>query len=209
MEDFCRLPAAPYLFYTRSFEGEVLECVHRSPLENGPLRTLCDKELPMPFGAALLPEFDQEMATTRRVLERVPSDKATWKPHPKSFPLGHLAQLVSWMPGWITTTLREPALDLAKGGGYSFETTETLLHGFESNVAGARVALQETPDDVWAATWSLVHGSQVLWAAPRTVVVRNHVNHLIHHRAQLTVYLRLLDVPVPATYGPSADERTF
>jgi uncharacterized damage-inducible protein DinB len=163
----------------------------------------------MSFGEAIVPEFDQEMETTRRVLERVPSDKAQWKPHPKSFPLGHLAQLVSWMPGWIVSTLRDPSLDLAKAGAYSFETTESLLSGFASNVAAARRALQETPEDAWKQTWELKHGSQVLWSAPRTVVVRNHVNHLIHHRAQLTVYLRLLDVPVPATYGPSADERTF
>jgi uncharacterized damage-inducible protein DinB len=163
----------------------------------------------MPFGETLLAEFDLEMATTRRVLERVPSDKASWKPHPKSFSLGHLAQLVSWMPGWITNTLLESSLDLGKAGGYSLETTETLLKGFEANVAGARKALEETPDSAWNTTWSLTRGGQTLWSAPRPVVVRNHINHLIHHRAQLTVYLRLLDVPVPATYGPSADERTF
>ena len=163
----------------------------------------------MPFGETLLAEFDQEMATTRRVLERIPSDKGSWKPHPKSFALGHLAQLVSWMPGWITNTLREPALDLGTASGYSLETTDTLLKGFDENVAGARTALQQTPDDAWRVTWSLTRGGQTLWSAPRTVVVRNHINHLIHHRAQLTVYLRLLDVPVPATYGPSADERTF
>lgn len=163
----------------------------------------------MPYGETLLPEFEQEMTTTRRVLERIPSDKGSWKPHPKSFALGHLAQLVSWMPGWITNTLREPSLDLAKAAGYSLETTDTLLEGFDANVAGARAALQETPDSAWGATWSLTRGGQTLWSAPRTVVVRNHINHLIHHRAQLTVYLRLLEVPVPATYGPSADERTF
>ena len=163
----------------------------------------------MPLGASILPEFDQEMAITRRVLERVPSEKGSWKPHPKSFPLGHLAQLVSWMPGWIVNTLREPVLDLGKAGGYSFETTDTLLQGFDANVTAAQAALRETPDDAWAVTWSLTRGGQTLWSAPRTVVVRNHLNHLIHHRAQLTVYLRLIDVPVPATYGPSADERTF
>lgn len=163
----------------------------------------------MPFGEALLPEFDQEMATTRRVLERVPGDKGSWKPHPKSFSMGHLAQLVSWMPGWITNTLREPTLDLGKAGGYSLETTESLLKGFDANVASARAALKDTPDTAWAETWSLTRGGQILWSAPRSVVVRNHLNHLIHHRAQLTVYLRLTDVPVPATYGPSADERTF
>lgn len=163
----------------------------------------------MPRGEALLTEFDQEMALTRRVLERVPGDQGTWKPHPKSFALGHLAQLVSSMPGWIASTLREPALDLSESAGYSFEKTDTLLAGFDANVAAARAALGETPDATWAATWSLTRGGQTLWSAPRTVVIRNHINHLIHHRGQLTVYLRLLDVAVPATYGPSADERTF
>jgi uncharacterized damage-inducible protein DinB len=163
----------------------------------------------MSLGEALLPEFDQEMAITRRVLERVPTDKGAWKPHPKSFALGHLAQLVSWMPGWVANTLREPGLDLGKASGYSLEPTETLLQGFDANVAAARVALQQTPDNAWAQTWSLTRDGQTLWSAPRSVVVRNHLNHLIHHRAQLTVYLRLNDVPVPATYGPSADERTF
>jgi uncharacterized damage-inducible protein DinB len=157
----------------------------------------------------VLPDFDAEMQITRRVLARVPSDKGTWKPHAKSFPMGHLAQLVSWMPGWIGQTLREPVLDLGKAGSYSFETTDTLLSGFDAAVQAARAALQETSAEALAATWSLTMGGQVLWTAPRRVVVRNHLNHLIHHRAQLTVYLRLNDIPVPATYGPSADERTF
>ena len=163
----------------------------------------------MPQGESLLPEFDQEMAITRKVLERVPSEKAEWKPHPKSFAMGHLAQLVSWMPGWITNTLREATLDLGKAGGYSFEKTEALLVVFDKNVKSARAALQETPDNAWATTWSLTRGGQTLWSAPRHVVVRNHINHLIHHRAQLTVYLRLNDAPVPAIYGPSADDRNF
>jgi uncharacterized damage-inducible protein DinB len=161
----------------------------------------------MPHGETLLAEFDQEMATTRKVLERVPGDKGTWKPHPKSFALGHLAQLVSWMPSWIASTLKHPALELSEAAGYSFEPTDKLLSGFDANVKAAREALKDTPDEVWAGTWSLTRGGQTLWTAPRTVVVRNHINHLIHHRAQLTVYFRLLDMPVPATYGPSADER--
>ena len=161
----------------------------------------------MPLGQAMLPEFDQEMGITRRVLERVPSDQGQWKPHTKSFPLAHLAQLVAWMPGWIGATLTRPVLDLASYPGYSFETTATLLKLFDGNVAGSRDTLQATSDATWAESWSLKRGPMTLWTAPRTVVVRNHMNHLIHHRAQLTVYLRLLDVPVPATYGPSADER--
>lgn len=163
----------------------------------------------MSIGQELLPEFEQEMSGTRKVLERVPSDKGQWKPHSKSFSLGHLAQLVSWMPGWIASTLREPSLDLAKAGGYSYETTETLLRGFDANVQAARDALRSAPDAAWKESWALKRGDMVLWSAPRSVVVRNHISHLVHHRAQLGVYLRLNDVPLPSLYGPSADERTF
>ena len=154
-----------------------------------------------------LEEFDQEMAATRRLLERVPSDRGTWKPHEKSFSLAHLAQLVSWMPGWIARTLREPHIDLAGGTGYSFETTETLLAGFDRNVAEARAALAEVTGPVLDAPWSLKHGDRVLLTSPKGETVRAHLNHLIHHRGQLTVYLRLVDVPLPQVYGPTADER--
>jgi uncharacterized damage-inducible protein DinB len=161
----------------------------------------------MSIGESLLPEFDQEMASTRRLLERVPSDKGRWKPHPKSFPLGHLAQLVAWMPGWVGQTLRETELNLAGAPGYSIETTATLLALFDKNVKESREALQGARDADFAVTWSLKHGDRVLFSAPRSVVVRNTISHLIHHRGQLTVYLRLNDVPLPPIYGPTADER--
>lgn len=161
----------------------------------------------MTIGSMLLAEFDQEMAGTRRLLERVPGEKAAWKPHTKSFPLGHLAQLVARMPGWIANTIRETTLDLATMRGYSFEPTEALLKEFDANVREAREALSGSKDADYAAQWSLKHGDRVLWAAPRGQVVRNHMSHLIHHRGQLTVYLRLNDVPLPSLYGPTADER--
>ncbi|HEV2426116.1 MAG TPA: DinB family protein [Terriglobia bacterium] len=154
-----------------------------------------------------LKEFDQEMASTRRLLERVPDEKGTWKPHQKSFALGHLAQLVAWMPGWIATTLREPHIDLAQSTGYSFEATEVLLRLFDTNVQQARAALEQVTGNALEATWSLKRGGQVLFSAPRGEVIRQHLNHLIHHRGQLTVYLRLVDVPLPQVYGPTADER--
>jgi uncharacterized damage-inducible protein DinB len=163
----------------------------------------------MTYAETFLPEFDQEMASTRRLLERVPGEKGTWKPHPKSFALGHLAQLVSWMPGWIANTVQETSLDLGAAPGYSFETTATLLKEFDKNVAAARRAVAGSKDADYAVPWSLKHGDRVLFAAPRGSVVRTHLSHLIHHRAQLTVYLRLLDVPIPPIYGPTADERTF
>jgi uncharacterized damage-inducible protein DinB len=154
-----------------------------------------------------LAEFDQEMKTTRRLLERVPADKGTWKPHPKSFALGHLAQLVSGMPGWITMTLRDTHIDLAKGGGYSFQPTEALLEQFDGNVRSARDALESVTGPDLDVPWSLKHGETVLFTAPRGEVARSHLNHLIHHRGQLTVYLRLVDVPIPSIYGPTADEQ--
>lgn len=161
----------------------------------------------MTIAGALLPEFDQEMASTRRVLERVPTARGTWKPHPKSFSLAHLAQLVSWMPGWITNTLTQTELNLGTTAGYSVESTETLLQGFDKAVREARAALTHAQDADFAVPWSLKHGSRVLFTAPRAVIVRQHISHLAHHRGQLTVYLRLIDVPVPAIYGPTADEK--
>jgi uncharacterized damage-inducible protein DinB len=161
----------------------------------------------MSIGQSLLPEFDQEMAVTRRLLERVPGDRGDWKPHPKSFSLGHLAQLVSWMPGWIASTLRDTKLDLQGAAGYSLEKTEALLAGFDQNVKDARAALEAAKDADFEVPWSLTRGDQVLFTAPRAAVVRSHISHLSHHRGQLTVYLRLLDVPIPSIYGPTADER--
>jgi uncharacterized damage-inducible protein DinB len=161
----------------------------------------------MRIGQTLLPEFDLEMATTRRLLERVPTDKGSWKPHPKSFPLGHLAQLVATMPGWVTKTIRDTEINLATSPGYSFEKTETLLGQFDQHVGEARDALASAKDADFDVTWSLKRGEQVLFSAPRGTVVRSHINHLIHHRGQLTVYLRLVDVPLPSVYGPTADER--
>ena len=154
-----------------------------------------------------LKEFDAEMVATRRLLERVPSERGPWKPHEKSFPLGHLAQLVAWMPGWIARTLREPHIDLASGGSYSFEPTEKLLATFDANVAEARAALREVTGPALGEPWSLKMGERVLMTSPRGETVRQHLNHLIHHRGQLTVYLRLIDVPLPPIYGPTADER--
>ena len=156
-----------------------------------------------------LDEFDEEMATTRRLLERVPADRADWKPHPKSFSLGNLAQLVSVIPSWITSTLHQPAIDLAgqqgADAGYGVPL-ERLVEGFDRNVRDARAALQAVTGDALDADWSLRMGDQVLMTLPRSAAVRQHLRHFVHHRGQLTVYARLLDVPVPSIYGPTADE---
>jgi uncharacterized damage-inducible protein DinB len=153
-----------------------------------------------------LPELDLEMTTTRKVLERVPSEKGKWKPHPKSFALGHLAQLIASMPGWITNIAQEFELNLAGGGGYTYEKTESLIKTFDKNVREARAALVAASDAELMKSWSLKHGDRVIFTLPRVAVVRQTINHLVHHRGQMTVYLRLLDIPVPSIYGPTADE---
>lgn len=157
----------------------------------------------MSIADTLLPEFDQEMVATRRVIERVPDDDPNWKPHPKSFSIAHLAQLLSWMPGWIGQTLTTTELDLASGGGYSNERTEALLETFDENVRTSHHAIATAKDADYDVPWSLKMRGSVLFTLPRGEVVRQHISH---HRGQMTVYLRLLDVPVPSVYGPTADE---
>lgn len=160
----------------------------------------------MTIAETLLPEFDEEMKTTRRVLERVPTDKGTWKPHEKSFSIGHLAQLISWMPGWITNALTSDKLDLSAAPKYGYMSTETLLADFDRNVREARAAIAATSDSDFDRKWSLTSGDKVFITMPRGAVTRQNINHLVHHRGQMSVYLRLLDIPVPSIYGPTADE---
>ena len=160
----------------------------------------------MSVAERLLPEFEQEMKSTRRVIERVPDDDPGWKPHPKSFSIAHLAQLVAWMPGWIGQQLNETSLDLKTAGGYSNEKTSRLLEIFDENVRASRAAIAQSKDEDYEVDWSLKMGDQVLYTDSRYNVVRQTISHLSHHRGQLTVYLRLRDVPVPAIYGPTADE---
>jgi len=157
--------------------------------------------------AISMQEFDTEMAATRRVLERVPSDKADWKPHPKSFSTAHLAQLIAGMPAWLTNIATERKLDLSTAPKYSNQTTEDLLAQFDKGVRESRAALDKATDDDLALDWSLTMGEHAIMTMPRREVVRQTMGHIAHHRGQMTVYLRLLDVPVPSVYGPSADDR--
>lgn len=161
----------------------------------------------MSIGESFLAEFDQEMRTTRRLVERVPDGRGEWRPHQRSFPLGHLAQLVARMPGWVDPMLRAPHLDLGSYPGYTFETTATLLRILDDGVREGRAALVGATDPSFAEPWSLRHGERILVTLPRLAMLRVHLNHLVHHRGQLSVYLRILDVPIPSLYGPSADER--
>jgi uncharacterized damage-inducible protein DinB len=152
-------------------------------------------------------DFEEEMLPTRAGIARVPSEHAEWKPHPKSFSAGHLAQLVSWIPGWITNIATESKLDLMAAPKYSLEKTETLVAGFDQNVREARAALLALKEPSLNDDWSLMAGDKVILTNKRGSSLRQTLRHLVHHRAQLTVYLRLLDVPVPSTYGPTADDR--
>lgn len=152
-------------------------------------------------------ELDYELPATRTLLERVPSEKGPWKPHPKSSALGHLAQLVTRLPGVMGDIVRGIDLDLAAAPPYTFESTETLLRDFDARAKVARDVLRTAKDDDFALTWSLRHAGQVLDTGRRKDVLGNTINHLVHHRGQLSVYLRLNDIPLPKLYGPTADEQ--
>jgi uncharacterized damage-inducible protein DinB len=165
----------------------------------------------MPIVDALLPEFDHEMTVTRKLLERVPEDKFDWKPHEKSMSLGALAQHVATLPMWGTMTLTRPELDLGGSQQLAVATTRAeLLAGFDERVKEARAALTGKGDGEMMAPWALKKDGHTIFSMPRAAVWRSFVlSHLVHHRGQLSVYLRLQDVPVPSIYGPSADEGTL
>jgi uncharacterized damage-inducible protein DinB len=162
----------------------------------------------MKISDALLPEFDMEMANTRRALERVPDAKWGWKPHEKSGTAGWLATHVSHLPGWATATIQMDELDIKPGFKLpEVNNSAELLANFDKNVKEARAALAGASDEHLMQPWSLKMQGKVVFTMPRVAVLRNMVfNHIVHHRGQLTVYLRLNDLPVPALYGPSADE---
>jgi uncharacterized damage-inducible protein DinB len=165
----------------------------------------------MTTAASLLPEFDHEMATTRKVLAGVPAAGPEWRPHPKSTALGELASHLATIALWGKMTLERTELDLgvpenAKLARTPFTTTAELLERFDSYVRDTRAALAAASDADMGVTWTLKNGGKTIFSMPRTAVFRSFVmNHSIHHRAQLGVYLRLRDVPLPSTYGPSAD----
>ena len=164
---------------------------------------------------ALLPEFDHEMANTRKTLERVPDDKLDWKPHSKSMAMGGLATHLSNLPTWANYAIARDSLDLAPEGkplpsAPAVKSRSELLEVFDSNVAKARAAIAGASDEDLFKPWTLQHNGKQILTLPKVAVLRSFVmNHNIHHRAQLGVYLRLNDIPVPSIYGPSADEGAF
>ena len=161
----------------------------------------------MSIASDYLKELNNELPATRTLLARVPDDKGAWKPHPKSSALGHLAQLVARMPSMMTKIVKGIDLDLADGPGYTLEPTETLLREFDGNVEELKASLAAASEADFGLPWKLLYGGEVIDTASRKDVLRNTVNHFVHHRAQLTVYLRMNEVPLPPLYGPTADER--
>lgn len=162
----------------------------------------------MPFSQTLLPEFDEEMKNTRKLLECVPDEKFNYQPHSKSMTLGRLASHVAEMPGWVKSTLDQDSLDLQPGASANVAASrDELLRMFDQGVAQARPKMLAASDEYWQRTWTLLVGGKPVLSMPRAVIMRSMIlNHLIHHRAQLGVYLRLNEVAIPGMYGPSADE---
>src|SRR5215831_6081532 len=168
----------------------------------------------MKINEGFLAQLDAEAVRTQHALERVPEGRDYWKPHEKSMPLGRLAGLVATMPSWIAMIINRDNLDLNPPGGSNFEqkqlrTAAELVQAHNEGVAQAREALTKTTEENLQKPWQLLVSGQVVSEQRRDVVLRDTFMHLAHHRGQLTVYLRLNDVPVPAIYGPSADDARF
>ena len=166
----------------------------------------------MRIADALLPEFDHEMPNTRKMLERIPDEKWDWRPHPKSWTTRELATHIATIPAWMVDTIEKDLYDFAPVGGEPykppvFQNKEEALAAFDKGVAGARAALAAAEDGHLMKEWALLAGGQTIFSMPRVVCIRSFVlNHGVHHRGQLSVYLRLCDAAVPGMYGPSADE---
>jgi uncharacterized damage-inducible protein DinB len=166
----------------------------------------------MMISQSLLPEFDHEMANLRKTLERIPEDKPDFVPHAKSMPLGRLAAHLAEIPMWATMTVAQDEIDINPPGGPAYQpavmtTRNDLLAMFDQNLEQARTQLAGASDEALLRPWTLKNSGQAILTMPKIAVLRSFVmNHMIHHRAQMGVYLRMNGVPVPALYGPSADE---
>lgn len=165
----------------------------------------------MPIAQALLPEFDHEMRSTRVVLERIPEERTGFRPHPKSWTLGELGAHLANLPVWATMTLTLPELDVSPPGGSPlklnrFESAAASLQRLDENVTQARGHIATATDAELMTNWSLKRAGTTVFTLPRAAVLRSMVlSHMIHHRGQLTVYLRMCDIPLPPIYGPTAD----
>ncbi len=168
----------------------------------------------MKLAELFLAELGRETDRSRRALEQVPDGAHEWKPHERSMTFGYLAEIVATIPSWVAMTITQDSLDLAPKDGPEYKqepmyTSAELLSGLQRSVARARMALESTSDDHLTTNWQLLVGGNVVMEQPRHVVIRDTLNHMAHHRGQMTVYLRLLGAKVPALYGPSADDQQF
>jgi len=156
-------------------------------------------------------ELEQEAQNTRNMLERVPNDKYDWQPHPKSMTIKQLTTHIAELPGWITMGLTTDEMDFAAHpyAPENITNTTELLDLLERSVASGKAALAEASEEDLLPTWTLRNGDQIYMVITKYEVIRHALSQLIHHRAQLGVYLRLLNIPIPGSYGPSADEQDF
>ncbi len=169
----------------------------------------------MSLSASLLPSFDQVIAGTRQLLETIPDDRLDWKPHAKSYTIGELGSHLANLPSWTVPTIEQDALDVAPDGGgaptmAAFDSVAGMVAALDESAAAARTAIEAASDETLMGNWTLLLAGEAKFTAPRIGVLRSFiVEHMIHHRGQLTVYLRLLDVPVKPTFGPTADFPDF
>ena len=161
------------------------------------------------FGTEFLKELEAEATATRKCLERIPESLFDWKPHQKSMTMGYLALLVAEIPRWITYMIEKSEIDFATFEHYNPKNTSELVSHFDKNILGAKNALQNVSNKELAEPFFLKNQGQVLFTSPKKDNVGSSINHLVHHRGQLTVFMRLNDIPVPSIYGPSADDKGF
>jgi uncharacterized damage-inducible protein DinB len=166
---------------------------------------MSDKKL----GEIYLKELEAEAAASRKCLERIPEDLFEYKPHEKSMKTSYLALMVAEIPKWISTMINDSEIDFATFEHFEPKTTAELVAHFDENLEGAKKALEAAADEDFDADFSLKNNGELLYKSPKNAEVGSAINHLVHHRGQLTVYMRLNDIPVPSIYGPSADDRSF
>ena len=158
------------------------------------------------YGAEVLRELESEAIATRKCLEVIPENLSDWKPHERSMKLGDLSLLVAEMPKWIQVMIEESEIDFATFEHFQAKNTAELVNHFDENLAGAKNALQNVSDETFDEPFNLKNNGQIVLIAPKKDQISSMVNHLVHHRGQLTVFMRLKDIPVPSIYGPSADD---
>jgi uncharacterized damage-inducible protein DinB len=202
--------------YAGRWATHTLPCTRRrrGAAAAGDYSLVTEEEAHVKLTELFLSELDRESERSRRALEQVPEGRYDWKPHERSMLFGYLAELVATMPSWIAMTVNQDQLDLQPPGGSSFQrermnTGGELMTALDKAVGEARGALQATTDDHLMTPWRLLVAGRVVMEQPRHDVIRDTINHLAHHRGQMTVYLRLLGAKVPALYGPSADDQRF